>query len=37
MLALCVLVWVSGFMLLFNSCGNRTATALASGDTIQLD
>ena len=36
-LALCVLVWLSGFMLLFNSCGNRTATAQASGDTIQLD
>ena len=37
MLALCVLVWLSGFMLLFNSCGNRTAAAQASGDTIQLD
>lgn len=37
MLALCVLVWLSGFTLLFNSCGNRTATAQASGDTIQLD
>lgn len=37
MLALCVLVWLFGFMLLFNSCGNRTATAQASGDTIQLD
>ena len=37
MLALCVLVWLSGFMLLFNSCGSRTAAAQASGDTIQLN
>lgn len=37
MLALCVLVGLFGFTLLFNSCGNRTATAQTSGDTVQLD
>ena len=34
---LCGLMWLLGVLLSLSSCGNRTATVWAAGDTIRLD